>query len=55
MDGEAEDVVGVGRVEPLFVGVAIIDHAQCSNMVHYFSSLCIVQVVTAVVPSIAGG
>ena len=55
MDTQAQDVVRVSRVELLCVGRSVVDHSKCGNVVDNPPVLSIVEVVPAVVPSIAVG
>ena len=52
MEGQAEDVVSVGGVEPLLVGGACVDHAQCCNVVDYVPIFGVEEVVAAIVTTV---
>lgn len=52
MDGQAENVVIVPQVQPLGVLLPVIHNSNCGNVVDYFSSLCVEQIVSTVVASI---
>ena len=53
MKSQAQNVISVGGVEPLLVGGACVDHAQCCNMVDYVAILGIEKVVAAVVTTVS--
>ena len=52
VEGQAEDVVSVGRVEPLLVGGACVDHAQCCNVVDYITVFGVEEVVATIVTTV---
>ena len=52
MESKAQDVVGVGSVEPLLVGGACVDHTQCCNMVDYVPIFGVEKVVAAVITTV---
>ena len=52
MEGQAEDVISVGRVEPLLVGGACVDHAQCCNVVDYVPIFGVEEVVATVITTV---
>ena len=52
MEGQAQDVVSVGGVEPLFVGGACVDHTQCCNMVDYVPIFGVEEIVATVVTTV---
>lgn len=54
MEGEAKDVVSVGGVEPLFVGGACVDHAQCCDMVDYVPIFGVEEIVTTIITTVTG-
>lgn len=53
--GKTENVVCVGGVELLCVGLVVVDNAQCSNVVDDVSLLCVVEVAATVIATITGG
>ena len=52
---QTQDVIGVGRVIALLVCRLVIDDAQSSHMVDNFTGRDVVEVTTAVIPSISVG
>ena len=52
MEGQAQDVVSVGGVEPLFVGGACVDHTQRCNMVDYVPIFGVEEIVATVVTTV---
>lgn len=53
MDGQAENVIIVSQVQPLGVLLPIVHDSNCSNVIDHFSSLCVEQIVSTIVASIA--
>ena len=54
MEGQAQDVISVGGVEPLLVGGASVDHTQCCNVVDYVPVFGVEEVVATIVTTVTG-
>ena len=55
MEGQAQDVISVGGVEPLLVGGASVDHTQCCNVVDYVPVFGVKEVVATIITTVTGG
>ena len=52
MEGQAENVISVGRVEPLLVGGACVDHTQCCNVVDYVLIFSVEEVIATIIATV---
>lgn len=52
MDGKAEDVIVMAKIQSLGVLLSTVYNSHSSNMVNYLPSLCVEQVVSTVIASV---